>query len=234
MKKIYSLLLLTFASASFGQTVITAWDFDTSALTPTTGAGTITLIGGVVENTQSGCTCSFVGGNPSTGKAYTTKTYPAQGADSGTAGIQFAVSTVGQTSINVYVDVYGSNTASKYVQLQYTTNGTTWVDAGTPTIVPYTTSSQWVTLSQAMPVAAENNANFAFRVVSVFDPTTGGTSYSPINSTSTYAAGGALRYDNAKVSNGALGLDRNAISGLKIYPNPVSHGTLFIENCCEC
>ena len=232
MIKIYSLLFLVFTTLSFGQ-VVTQWNFDSSTTAPSIGSGTVILIGGVVENTQSSgttpCNCPFVSGNPTTGKAYTSKTYPAQGAASGTAGAQFSVSTVGQTNINVYVDVYGSGTASKYVLLQYTTDGTTWVDSGTPTILPYTTASQWVTLTGTMPAAADNNANFAFRVVTVFDPTAS-SAYSPVNSTKTYASSGTIRFDNVTVSNGVLKVNQNTISGLKIYPNPVANGTLFVES----
>jgi hypothetical protein len=228
MKKLYSLLFLVFTSLSFGQ-VITQWNFDSSTTTPSTGTGTVTLIGGVLENIQTTCNCSFVSGNPATGKAYSSKTYPAQGTASGTAGAQFNVSTIGQTNINVYVDVYGSGTASKYVLLQYTTDGTTWVDSGTATILPYTTASQWVTLSGAMPSTAENNANFAFRVVTVFDPTASGT-YSAVNSTKTYAVTGTIRFDNVTVSSGVMKTNEEYISGLKIYPNPVSNGTLFVES----
>ena len=232
MKKIYSLLFLVFTTLSFGQ-VFTQWNFDSSTTAPSIGSGTVTLIGGVVENTQSTgttpCNCPFVSGNPTTGKAYTSKTYPAQGTASGTAGAQFNVSTVGQTNINVYVDVYGSGTASKYVQLQYTTDGNAWVDSGTPTILPYTTASQWVTLTGTMPSTADNNANFAFRIVTVFDPTAS-NAYSPVNSTKTYAPTGTIRFDNVTVSNGVLKTEQNTIPGLKIYPNPVSNGTLFIES----
>lgn len=234
MKKIYLFAALLVASISFGQGIITKWDFDTSPFPITTsiGTGTLSLIGGVVENTQSGCSCPYVAGNPTTGKAYTTKTYPAQGTNSGTAGIQFSVSTTGQTNINIYVDVYGSSTASKYVQLQYTTNGTDWTNAtAQPTIVPHDgTNSQWVTISASMPVAAENNPNFSFRVVAVFDPSSV-TSYSAVKSGSTYAATGALRYDNIIVSNGVLSNNKfDNIAGLQVYPNPAKTNLFVTSN----
>lgn len=226
MKKLYFLVSLMIGSVSFGQTILTEWNFDSQSLSPSTGSGTISLIGGVAENTQSSCTCPYVSGNPNTGKSYTTKTYPAQGSASGTAGIQFNTSTVGQNNIFVYVDVYGSNTASKFVSLQYTTNGTTWTDAVPAFTVPYTTSSQWGTISYQMPATAENNANFAFRVVAVFDPATG-NSYAALNPTSTYAVTGALRFDNIKVTSGALSVSQNEISGLQVYSN---NNLLFVTS----
>jgi hypothetical protein len=229
MKKLYTLLLVAIAFSANAQ-IITKWDFDASSTAPTTGTGTATLIGGVTENLQTStgsCNCAFVGGNPSTGKAYTTTSYPAASSASGTSGIQFNVSTVGSTDIYVYIDVLGSKTASKYVQFQYTTDGSTWTNAGTPTTVPYTTSSQWVTISQPLSDAA-GKSNFAFRVVSVFAPST--SDYAPVASTSSYATTGALRYDNVIVSNGALSTTQNSISGLKVYPNPVTNGNLFITS----
>lgn len=224
MKKLLTLVVLLMTTISFGQ-IITEWNFDNSTTIPSTGSGTINLIGGVLENG----TTPYVSGNPSTGKAYTTKNYPAQSTTSGTAGIKFSVNTTGQSNINIYVDVYGSNTASKYVQLQYTLNGTTWLNAGVPTLVPYgTSSSQWITISASIPGVS---SSFAFRVVSVFDPTTGNTSYSAVNpnvNTTTnlpyaYAITGALRFDNVKVSNGVLSTNQNQILGLQVYPNPTKN-----------
>ena len=229
MKKLLTLVVLLMTTISFGQNIITEWDFESSTTTPVTGIGTITLLGGVVENG----TIPYVTGNP--GKAYTTKTYATQSTGSGTTGIQFQVNTNGQSNINIYVDVYGSNTASKYVQLQYTLDGSNWTNSGQPTIVPYgTSSSQWVTLTAAIP---SSSSSFAFRVVSVFDPTTGNTSYSAvnpnINTTTTlayaYAVTGALRFDNVKVSNGVLSTNQNNKMGLIVYPNPVKNGLLNIQ-----
>lgn len=196
MKKIYSLFATVLVATSFYAQVITQWNFDGSLTTATTGNGTLTLIGGVTPNTSN----PWVGGNPSTGKSYSTQTYPDQGMASGTAGAQFNVSTVGFTSINVSVDLYGSNTQSKYAQLQYTTNGTTWVNA---TATPSLIAASFSTVAASMPTAANNNANFAIRVVTVFDPANN-NSYSPIGATSTYATGGALRFDNVTISSGTL------------------------------
>lgn len=199
MKKFYSLLAAVAMTATMNaQTVVTQWNFDGSVTTPSTGSGTFSMIGGVVENTQTGgtsCNCGFVAGNPSTGKSYTTKTYPDQGSASGTAGVKFAVSTVGKKTISFSVDAYGSNTASKYVQLQYTTDGSAWTSIGSPVAL---SPSTWSTLSGNATSEADNNINFAIRVVSVFAPST--TSYAAIGTASNYAASGALRYDNVTVS----------------------------------
>lgn len=196
MKKIYSLFATALLASSFYAQVITQWNFDASNLAPSTGTGTIDLIGGVTPNTTN----PWVNGNPSTGKSYSTQTYPAQSTDSGTAGARFNVSTVGYSSVSISVDLYASNTQSKYVQLQYTTDGNTWVNG---TSSPSQVAGSWSTVTASLPVAANNNANFAFRVVTIFDPANN-TSYTPVGSSSTYATGGALRFDNVTVSSGTL------------------------------
>ena len=218
MKKFASLFSTILLASSFYAQVITSWDFDNSSTNTTTGTGTITLIGGVTPNTSN----PWVAGNPSSGKSYSTQTYPSQGTDSGTAGAKFAVSTAGFSNINVSVDLYGSNTQSKYVQLQYTTDGTTWVNA---TSAPSTIAGSWSTVSVAMPAAANNNTNFAIRVVTVFDPTLTTNVYTPVGSSSNYATGGALRFDNVIVSSGTL-----AVSDVQTVKASTLVKNTFVKN----
>jgi hypothetical protein len=210
MKKIYSLFVaLATTTVMFAQTTITQWNFDTSTNAPSTGTGTATIL--VATGTPS-----FPGGSPSSGKAWSTTGFPAQGGGSGTAGFNFAVSTTGYSSISVSLDISGSNTGSKYFQMQYTTNGSTWSNVGTATAIGATGASPatWVTMTNAIPVAADNNANFAVRVVSVFDPANN-TSYTPIGASSTYAAGGTARVDNVTISGTSGSLAVSDLSATK-------------------
>jgi hypothetical protein len=234
MKKLYTLLFLAFAFTMNAQT-ITQWNFDdavpANAMLPTTGSGTFTLIGGVVDNLTAGV---MPAGNPSTGKAYSVKTFPAAGTASGTAGYQFDVSTVSFADpINVYFDPRGSNTASRFQQYEYSLDGTNWLvlsnNAGALTNA--FTATPMVILT--FPAGAGNNANFKFRIVSIFDPA--GSDYSPVgyNATptpSTYGPGGTWRIDNVTFTSGVLGVSHNSIAGLEIYPNPVTNGQLFINS----
>ncbi len=41
--------------------------------------------------------------------------------------------------------------------------------------------------------------------------------------------GGKIYYDSISLTDNALSVSQNAISGLKVYPNPVTNGTLFID-----
>lgn len=231
MKKLYFLLVLCSMNlSSFAQTTITQWNFDdaspATAALPTTGTGTFTLIGGVTDNLTSGL---MPAGNPSTGKAYSIKGFPASGTASGTAGYQFTVSTVGFTDqINVTFDPRGSNTSSKWMQYEYSTNGgTTWtVLSNNGGLLANSFATTPVALT--FPASCSNIAGLAFRIVSIFDPA--GTDYAAVSSTSTYnGPTGAWRIDNVTFSSGILSNNQNSITGLSVFPNPVKNGVFYIN-----
>lgn len=222
MKKIYSLLFVVLSSVTYSQTTLTQWNFDdaapATAMLPTTGTGTFTIIGGVTDNLTSGL---MPGGNPSTGKAYSVKNFPASLTASGTAGFQFAVSTAGITDqINVSFDPRGSGTSSRWQQYEFTINGgTTWtVLSNNGGLLTNTfTATPMVTLT--FPASCSNNANFGFKIVSIFDPA--GTDYASVTGgTTAYGTtGGTWRIDNATFSYGVLKLNQNTISNLKVFVN---------------
>jgi hypothetical protein len=238
MKKNYFLLLLVISITSFGQTTISQWNFDNasaaSAMLPTTGSGTFTTIGGVVDNT-SGTPAVMPAGNPTAvgNLAYSVKTFPTAGTASGTAGFQFALSTVGyEEPINVTFDPRGSNTSSRFQQYEYTIDGTNWLVLGNNNGALTNTFTTTPMVVLTFPSTASNNANFGFRIVSIFNPA--GSDYSPVGYAATptpsnYGPAGTWRIDNVTFSSGTLAVNQNSISGLKVYPNPVSNGTLYIE-----
>jgi Secretion system C-terminal sorting domain len=214
MKKIYLLGALLFSALSFGQTTITDWNFDASTTAPSTGVGTASAIGGAV------IVAAYPTGNPASGKGLSINTFPAAGTASGTAGFKFAVSTVGYNGITVTFDPRGSNSCSKFQQYEYTTDGTTWTilsnNAGGLTIA--FTATPMVTLN--FPAICNNQANFAFRIVSIFDPA--GTDYVAVTTGTAYSPStGAWRIDNVKFTGTvSLGIQQNEISGLRLFPNP--------------
>lgn len=226
MKKLYTLLsVFVLAITANAQTTITQWNFDAAtpaaAMLPTTGTGTFTTIGGVEDNLTSG---AMPAGNPSSGKAYSIKTFPEANAASGTAGFQFALSTVGYSNITVSFDPRSSATGSKWQQYEYSTNGTTWTVVGNNGGTLANDFLNPVT-NLALPAAAANVANLRFRIVSIFAPST--TSYAPVGTT--YGTGGAWRIDNVTFNGTTLGVKENQIAGLNIYPNPVTNGKFFIS-----
>jgi len=137
--------------------------------------------------------------------ALQTTDYPAQGQDSGLAGIVVSVPTTGYQNIVVKFDVRWSNTASKFLAVEYTTDGgASWTRAR---VLEALRGDRWhgdtnanggynslVELDLSGDANVNNNAQFAFRVVTIFDPNTG-TQYTAAQSGSNYTTRGTLRYD---------------------------------------
>jgi hypothetical protein len=231
MKKLYTFLFLAVSAFTVNaQTTITQWNFDAKTTSATTGSGTLTLIGGITEPATDAGGAYPTGwtGTATGGFAYSATGFPAQGTASGTAGFEFKVSTVGYKDIKVTLDERASNTASKWSEYQYTTNGTTWVtlanNGGTITTQYKTTPS---TLDFSSVDAADNNANFAVRVVTIFAPTT--NAYEQVTATNTYQ-GGNFRVDNVTFTGTAItaGVKQNEIANLKLFPNPLKGNVLTV------
>ena len=196
---------LLVASAAAQSQTLTKWNFNsvppdastaTGSLLPSVGSGTATLVG---------TTGSFASGVGSTDPAATDNTgrgttgYAAQGTGDRTRGVQFNVSTVGFNLIAVSWDQRLSNTAARSAQFQYSLNGTNFTDfgavfSGSPGDAWYNNRS--VDLSSVTGVG--NNANFAFRVVAAFEPST--SAYAPATTSSTYATTGTWRFDQVSVT----------------------------------
>jgi hypothetical protein len=100
------------------------WDFNDNndIVDGGVNGGTLSLIGGVTHP-------GFFAGSPLDGNnsGYQTTNYPTQGQNNLTAGIVFNTPTTGYINITVQFDVRWSNTASKYLRFQYTTDGTNWI-----------------------------------------------------------------------------------------------------------
>ncbi|HEX2976400.1 MAG TPA: hypothetical protein VHO68_10725, partial [Bacteroidales bacterium] len=212
MVKIYiKLLMILFASvltfSSGAQVTITEWNFDNETLLPSTGSGTAANIGGT--------TTAYANGDPD-GRAWNTAAYPAQGTGSGTAGVQFTVSTAGYNNINVSWTNRMSNTAANRLRLQYTLNGTDWTDfEASEEIATNTrggnevgfdngtyiadTGTVWFSRSADLTeiAGANNNPSFAIRFVTEF---TDGSSYLAATPTSGYGPSGTIRFDNVNFS----------------------------------
>lgn len=233
MKKLYTLLFVAFAATMNAQT-FTEWNFDdlvpATAMLPTTGSGTFSIIGGVEDSLTAGL---MPAGNPSTGKAYSIKTFPATLTASGTAGYEFAVPT-GAFADPIYVtfDPRGSNTSSRWQQYEYTIDGANWIVFGNNggLLTNAFTGNPMVRLN--LPPGCGGNDSFRFRIVSIFDA--GAGDYSAVNFAgdppSVYGVtGGTWRIDNVAFGQGTLGVQENDIAGLQVYPNPVTNGILNIS-----
>lgn len=115
--------------------------------------------------------------------------------------------TTGYTNITVQFDVRWSNTASRYLRFQYTTDGVNWIN-GDQLVAPGGDSwysSQGISnpngnvryyASFIGNTAVDNNANFAFRVLAEFGPN---GQYDAANTSRNYATTGTVRYDLVEV-----------------------------------
>jgi hypothetical protein len=95
-------------------------------------------------------------------------------------GAEFNASTDGYSNIAVAFNYYCTTQGVKDMQVQYTTDGNTWNNVGGLIV---SVSNDWYgnnpnAIVVDMPSAANNDPNFGVRMVSAYDPTTGGTSYS--------------------------------------------------------
>ena len=214
------LLVATAARAD----IITQWNFnsdptdantDTGVTTPAFGAGTIITVGGATNPSfNAGAGSSDPEATDNSG--YQTTTYPAAGVGNKTAGIEFAVSTLGFSGIQISFDSRHSNTSANTLRLQYSVDGSTFLDSAqfTFTPAPTGTGDTWFN-ARSTDLSAitglDNNANAKFRVVTEFDPGLG--DYLAARSTSVYG-GGTLRYDMITVSGVPAAVPEPATAGL--------------------
>jgi hypothetical protein len=194
MKKAAFILSLLIIALIANATVITEWTFETTTppptLTPTTGSGTVSPIGGVTHDT-------FNGGNGST-YAWSTTNYPVQGTNNRTAGILIEVSTTGYSGISFSWHLRHSSTSANREVLYYTLDKTApapvWVEAADHTVPAGDAYYVW-SFDGSSISGLNNNANLAFKIVSAFSNTED-TQY--VGSTNPYA-GGKWRFDNISI-----------------------------------
>ncbi len=192
----------SFSAALQGET-IAQWNFNNSIL-PSYGQGSASLIGGVTATFATGST-----NDPSaTGNTgWNTTQYPAQGTSTKSAGVQFAVSTLGYTDIVVRWDQRVSNSASKYCRFQYSIDGTHFLDLPDSVCVygvsPGATYYEPQTVDLASAPDATDNPAFAFRIVTEFESEAlpnGAEQYVTTSPTNRYSSAGTIRFDMLTVS----------------------------------
>jgi hypothetical protein len=132
---------------------------------------------------------------PSPNFSWGTDNYPVSGSQNKLNGVQFNVSTLGAKNIKINYDGRVSATASDYYRLQYTTNGTTFIDypaASTFSGLRGSGNAGFFPFNYDLTgfPGVDNNSNFAFRVVSEYQ------------STATYQPASALANTNVLGANG--------------------------------
>lgn len=217
---IFSFLILIVTHGLFAQTVITQWNFNSVPPDGSNSTGsTIASVGSGTITTTGGTTASFASGTAGAGSTdpapvdntgWGVTNFPVQGTSEKTAGIRFAVSTLGHENIIVTFDIRHSNTSARHVQFQYTTDITTptpaWIDLA---LSAATAGDNWFGYSynlSAIP-GLNNNPNAGFQVVSAFE--TGTAAYAASSPSGVYAATGNWRFDMITVNGTSSGGDVN-------------------------
>jgi endonuclease/exonuclease/phosphatase family metal-dependent hydrolase len=197
-------LVVSFAWSGARAGVIAHWNFNsptpdgdtnTGTLEPAIGAGTATAVGGVTH--------SFTASNGSSDTAtdnsnWRVTSWPNQGVGNKSHGVAFAISTSGFRNLRLTWDQRNSNTASKYARVQYTTNGTDFVDHHVVVMPAETWINEQHEVSFPSVPGVEDNPTFAFRIVTEFESSATGAgpaAYAPSNPGSTYGNNGTLRFD---------------------------------------
>jgi hypothetical protein len=211
MKKIIlSLFLLTAVNLSAAADTLVRWNFNsdppdapanvaTGTTVPSTGTGTASLVGGA-SATFSGGSTADAGSTDNSG--WNTSDYPSQGNSNKTRGVQFNVNTLGFESIVITWEQRNTATSSKYTRVQYSIDGTTFIDGPVITAFP-DTQFHGQTASLATIAGVNDNPNFAFRIVAEFENTATGSGAAgyAADGTGSYSGGsGTIRYDLVTIS----------------------------------
>lgn len=211
MKKITLIASATLVAACAQAQVLTQWNFNGASSTTVSGGnnspdasigfGTASLLGGVTGSFASGI---VDGGStdPVTtvpeNFAWNVTNYASQGTESGLRGVQFNVSTVGYQNVSISFDVRKSTSSSRYQEVLYTLDGTNFTSLG---LVDGNAGNTWFnsnTFDLASITGANDNANFGFKIVTVFAP--GGSTYLPSNANGVYGTSGTTRFDMVTVN----------------------------------
>ena len=237
--------------------LITGWTFENNAIAvnnspaPSTGMGTASSLGmDAYPSPNIGVTTDDVvagvaGDTGANGVANLTEIWRIRGqagtngaangwssaAPIGAQGVQFAVSTLGYNAINVTFDWYTTAQGEGKLQLQYTTDGSTWNNlairlGGTTSAIAVTNNttssatvtgyfvqsgaSDWYTglTATITDSAANNNTNFAIRIVNAST----GTDCVNASGAALNNSSGNWRFDNVFISGTPLPLPDLAIA----------------------
>ena len=182
-----------------------------SSPAPWFGDGTASAINCTTLSGATDPADGFGFGLGDTNYSWGTTTYPITGSNK-LCGVQFNVSTVSAKNIAVSYDSRVSGTASDYERLQYTTNGTSWIDypasstfngqfgTGNAGYLPFSYSLV------GFPGVA-NNPNFGIRVVTEYQSTATygiGTTNNYVGTANTYGTSGTVTYDIVNISGDAI------------------------------
>ena len=218
---------LVACNATFADTIV-QWTFNsvppdsatgTGTLSPAVGQGSAALIGGTTATFATGSTNDPASSADDSG--WNTSDYPPQASNNKSAGVQFNASTLGYSNIVVRWDQRTTGTASRYFRLQYTRDGSSFIDypAATVALIAAPSASYYEAQTNSLVgfPGVDNNPDFAFRIVAEFQFTATGSgtnAYVPLGN-SYGPSSGTVRFDYVTVSG-------TPIPGLNTPPNITS------------
>lgn len=123
--------------------------------------------------------------------ALNTAGYATQGTGDRTTGVQFSIDTTGFQDIVLTFDQRNSATASAWTALLYTLDGENWIEATTFRMLRDSVFVKGLGFDFSDIAGADNNANFAVQLVSMFAPNTQAYAGTGGN----YGTAGTIRYD---------------------------------------
>src|SRR3982751_2961874 len=213
---IFLCCLLVLVGNTFSADSIVTWTFNsvppdapsnvgTGTKNPANGTGAASYAGGAT-NASSG---EFAAGDSRTdpaggadNSAWNTSKYPSAITGNKTAGVQFEANTVGYSNIVVSWSQQNSATASRYLRLQYTIDGSTFQDGPVGAVYVDGVFTNKVADLSAIPETA-NNPNFAVRFVSEWEFTAinaGTNAYVATKAGSSYSSSGTIRFDMVTIA----------------------------------
>lgn len=216
-----TILVLLFSGYNFAQSSIAVWNYNAIVGAPTApvadlGTGTSSIVGSfVVAPAATGMDpvinngCGTQNGVNPGAWAFTAS----PGLTNESSGVQYNVSTVGFQNIFFTWDQRSSNTATNTMRVKYTLDGTTWVDfVMTELNTTYCNgvldggrfqnsalgdNYRRVSVNFSAITGANNNPNFAVRVLAAHYQTTG--EFRQTGNPTTIAIGGTWRFDNVSI-----------------------------------
>lgn len=195
MKHLYILLTtLLFSNFIAAQNTIVLWDYENGNMSPSQGIGIAEKIGG----TQGNGGLEFFEGK------HTIHTFPSQGTNSGTAGVQFSTSIAGFSDIKFTIDIDGTNGASKFFEIQSSIDeGASWQVIAK---AQHTTLQNEIETFGPYSVSGTGNAsNLKVRIVTVFKE--GTNNYDPISAGDNYSIWETYSFDNVLITGTGSGED---------------------------
>lgn len=205
MRKFYILLLVVYFGNSYSQTTIFTENMGNTTATTAIASHTFQnsspiLFSGTadIRNTTPSENYEGASGN---GCVFLGGTTPAK------TFIIEGINTLNYSDLTLSFGHYkGTNAGSNELTVQVSTDGTAW----TPLTYSRPTgagTSSWISITPSGTIPSTSNLRIKFE--------------NPISNV-------GFRIDDVKLTGNTLGISENIIPGLKVYPNPVTNGKLFI------